>query len=259
MIAARNSWCLAFDNVSHLTWRLSDDLCRLATGGGFSTRQLYTDGEEMLFDATRPLILNGIDAVVRRGDLLDRSLVTFLPVIPEEKRKAEKLFWQRFKEIQPKLLGALLDAVSCALRRLESVKLPVLPRMADFAQWVVASEPALGWADGTFLRAYDLNRGTANELSLEASPLVAPLRLLFAHGSSWHGTAADLLEKLVHRAEHEALLQRDWPKNAQTLATQLRRIAPNLRASGIDIQFGEKTAGKGSKRIIRLKWKVSDE
>ena len=45
MIAARNSWCIAFDNVSRLSPRLSDDLCRMATGGGFSTRQLYTDNE----------------------------------------------------------------------------------------------------------------------------------------------------------------------------------------------------------------------
>jgi hypothetical protein len=34
-------------------------LCRLATGGGFSTRKLYTDDEEQLFNAQRPSILNG--------------------------------------------------------------------------------------------------------------------------------------------------------------------------------------------------------
>ena len=43
MIAARNSWCTAFDNVSYLTPWLSDALCRLATGSGFATRMLYRD------------------------------------------------------------------------------------------------------------------------------------------------------------------------------------------------------------------------
>jgi len=52
-----------------------------------------------------------------------------LPAIPDHQRKPEKKFWEHFKKAQPKLLGALLDAVSCALRRLESVKLPELPRM----------------------------------------------------------------------------------------------------------------------------------
>jgi len=82
MIAAQNAWALAFDNISHLSWRLSDDLCRLATGGGFSTRRLYTDEEEQLFEATRPLLLNGIDGVVSRGDLASLSEISGKLFVP---------------------------------------------------------------------------------------------------------------------------------------------------------------------------------
>jgi hypothetical protein len=42
-IAATNSHLLAFDNVSGLPSWISDTLCRLATGGGFAVRQLYSD------------------------------------------------------------------------------------------------------------------------------------------------------------------------------------------------------------------------
>ena len=42
-IAATNGHLLAFDNVSGLPAWISDTLCRLATGGGFAVRQLYTD------------------------------------------------------------------------------------------------------------------------------------------------------------------------------------------------------------------------
>ena len=59
-IAASNGHVLAFDNVSGLPAWISDTLCRLATGGGFAVRQLYTDQDEVLFDAARPVILNGI-------------------------------------------------------------------------------------------------------------------------------------------------------------------------------------------------------
>lgn len=259
MIAARNSWCIAFDNVSRLSPRLSDDLCRMATGGGFSTRQLYTDNEEVLFDASRPVLLNGIDTVVYRGDLLDRSLLISLPVIPERQRKTEKHFWELFDEVQPKLIGALLDAVSCALRRLESVELPSKPRMADFAQWAVAAEKAFGWAKGTFLRAYDSNRGVAVALSLEASPIVMPLTLFLVTRSTWRGTAAQLLRGIEKHVEIEVSRQRSWPANPQLLSSQLRRIAPHLRATGLDIQFGEKTSGMGSKRIITITQRDSDE
>ena len=55
-IAANNGHVLAFDNVWGLPSWISDTLCRLATGGGFAVRQLYTDQDEVLFDATRPVI-----------------------------------------------------------------------------------------------------------------------------------------------------------------------------------------------------------
>jgi hypothetical protein len=45
-IAASNGHVLAFDNVSGLPAWISDTLCRLATGGGFAVRQLYTDQDE---------------------------------------------------------------------------------------------------------------------------------------------------------------------------------------------------------------------
>jgi hypothetical protein len=53
-IAASNGHVLAFDNVSGLPAWISDTLCRLATGGGFAVRQLYSDQDEVLFDAARP-------------------------------------------------------------------------------------------------------------------------------------------------------------------------------------------------------------
>lgn len=73
-IAASNGHVLAFDNVSGLPAWISDTLCRLATGGGFAVRQLYSDQDEVLFDAARPVILNGIEDIVTRPDLADRAL-----------------------------------------------------------------------------------------------------------------------------------------------------------------------------------------
>jgi len=41
------------------------------SGGSFAVRQLYTDQDEVLFEAARPVILNGIDDIVTRPDLAD--------------------------------------------------------------------------------------------------------------------------------------------------------------------------------------------
>lgn len=43
VIAASNSWVVTLDNLSGVPIWLSDSLCRLATGGGFSTRLLFFD------------------------------------------------------------------------------------------------------------------------------------------------------------------------------------------------------------------------
>jgi hypothetical protein len=62
-IAASNSWVVAYDNLSHLPDWLSDALCCISTGLGFATRSLFTDGEEVLFQAVRPIVVNGIEEV----------------------------------------------------------------------------------------------------------------------------------------------------------------------------------------------------
>ena len=101
MIAADHSHMLAFDNLSALPSWLSDALCRLASGGSFAVRQLYTDDEEVLFQAARPILLNGIEDVIRRADLADRAIFLNLAAIGEDQKgtrnlgAAERLFSTR--------------------------------------------------------------------------------------------------------------------------------------------------------------------
>ncbi|MBI3465504.1 MAG: hypothetical protein HY000_20985 [Planctomycetes bacterium] len=175
MIAANNSWCLAYDNLSHVPPWLSDAVCRLSTGGGFATRELYTDQDEVIFDSQRPVLLTSIEEVATRSDLLDRCLFVSLPAIPEDRRRAEAELFEAFHRVQPQILGALLEAVAAALHRLPSIKLPSLPRMADFALWATAAETAFGWPEGMFLATYQANRESANELAIEASVIAHPL------------------------------------------------------------------------------------
>ena len=107
---------------------LSDMLCRLSTGGGFGSEQeLYTDEDEMLFDAMRPVALTCVDDVVIRGDLADRAIFLTLMAISEKKRKHERDFWAAFESDKPAILGALLDCVAGGLRELPNVKLDQYP------------------------------------------------------------------------------------------------------------------------------------
>ena len=195
LIAAKHGWVIAIDNVSHLSDALSDAICRLSTGGGFSTRTLYTDEDETVLDAQRPVVLTAITDVVRRGDLLDRAVVIDQPPIADTDRLPEAEFWRQFELVRPAILGALCDALVAALATAERVALKRLPRMADPTRWVTSAEAAFGWPAHTFANAYARNRHEGNAMAIEASVIAAPLQELVEAGE-WLGTAGDLLQRL---------------------------------------------------------------
>jgi hypothetical protein len=237
MIGANNSWCLAFDNLSSVSSWLSDALCRLSTGGGFATRELYSDLDEIIFDATRPVLLTSIEEVATRSDLLDRCLIVWLPTIPEESRRTESEIDAAFAAVQPTVFGALLDALSGALRERPDTQMKRLPRMADFALWVTAAERSLGWNPGEFMIAYQGNRDSANDLAIESSPVGPSLLEYLDLEGGWDGGATALLNVLEHRLSEQVKRHPSWPKNGRALAGHLKRLSPNLRLVGWAVEY----------------------
>ena len=248
-IAASNGHVLAFDNVSGLPAWISDTLCRLATGGGFAVRQLYTDQDEVLFDAARPAILNGIEEFVTRPDLADRAMLLTLQPISEERRRPEQELWAAFEAERPRILGALLDAVVEGLKRLPGTRLEKLPRMADFALWATACETAL-WPAGTFWSAYCGNRDEAVEGVIDADPVAAAVRTVMATQTVWTGNASDLLGALGEVVGERAAKSKTWPDSPRALSGRLRRAAPFLRKLGFDIEFTRE--GRERTRTINI-------
>ena len=247
MISASNSWLLAFDNLSGLPTWLSDVFCRLSTGGGFSTRELWTNGEEAIFDAMRPLILNGISAIATRPDLADRSIIITLPQIAKGARRREKEFWAAFETAQPRIIGALLDAVSAGLRHINQVKLDSYPRMADFCAWITACEPALPWPPGSFMAAYMGNLDEAVEATLEADVVAVVVRKFMEDKETWEGSASALLDELSEIAGEKVTRGKTWPKAPNSLSNRLTRTATFLRAVGIEV-----ARSKSGDRLISL-------
>jgi hypothetical protein len=128
------------------------------------------------------------------------------------------------------------------------VTLKRLPRMADFAVWVIAAEPAIGWPDGSFLAAYTRNRASAHELALESASIVPPLLRL---PIEWEGTAGELLEQLIPLVGEKVTKREDWPANPRALSGQLRRLAPDLRSIGVEVTFAPRSGQRRSITITR--------
>ena len=237
MIDATTNQVLAFDNISYIKASMSDALCRISSGGGFSTRALYTDNEPMIFEAQRPIILTGITEAARRSDLVDRTVSVELKPIRPEKRLSESHLEASLYRDRPQMLGAILDMVSGYLREIDNVQVENPPRMIDFAKTGEAIARTLGLAEGTFIEAYNSSQIGANENIVDGSPVGETVRILIRNEESWVGTAQQLLYTLIGNSLEGPDRSPGWPKNAARLSSILREIAPSFRSEGINVEF----------------------
>jgi hypothetical protein len=248
-IQALMAWLLVYDNTSAVRWDLSDALCAMLTGGGFSTRKYYTDDEQRMFKNARPAIINGIGEFASQHDLLDRAIAIKLPPMPEGTRRTEKAINARFEAILPGVLGCLFDIVSVALRRFDEVEPPTTVRMADAAQWLIAAEPATGLPEGTFLRALE---ASVKEVTIENTinhPLVLALfKLLDVLGPErrYEGTMGELHDKL---RDQNGRIDPQLPQTAAHLSNMLQRLAHGMAEIGLRVELLNRT---NSARPLRI-------
>lgn len=248
-IMAQNNMVVALDNLSTLHTWLSDVLCRISTGSGYTTRALYENDQEIVFNARRPILINGIeDGIISQGDLLNRTMMVTLS--PPDTYRTEEEMDSLFESLHPQLLGSLLSVVAYALKHRHTVQLEHPPRMADFAKWVVAAEPILSWQPGAFMEAFTDNQDNATSIVVESSPVAKALIQFMDHreGKIWEGYTEELFTAL---SEYEVFTNpKHSPKNARALSGQLKRIAPSMKMQDIDI-CQPKRDKHGSKVIIK--------
>jgi hypothetical protein len=239
--AAASHWVLAYDNLTRLTPEDSDHLCRVATGAGYSKRKLYTDNDEYTTSAARPVILNGITVPVTKLDLTDRSYFINLPHIPPEKRRTEKDLWRAFDQMRPHLLGALLTAVSCALRQKDySPANP--PRMADAAEFTLQAEKGGGlpWPEGTFSAVLAKMEAAKKDEAISEDAVASTLLDLSGNGG-WEGSLKELLGLIQRERTPEEL--RFLPGTPNILSRRIEETKPFLRSKGVRVEKHRVSAG----------------
>lgn len=244
-------WLAVYDNVGHISPEQSDDLCRVATNFGYSTRTLHTTDEETTFELTRPQIITAIDALVTRDDLADRVLMVQLPEITEDKRLPQAELNAKVEAARPRILGALLTALSQTLAAIPDLKPDKLPRMADYALFAIMSENALGLKKGEFRKIFDKSREQSRQVVIESSPVgEAIVRLMenYPIPQSWKGTASQLLKELEKHTDEATYRSRFFPKASNLLSRQLKRLTPDLQAVGISIK--ESRLHGGTKQLV---------
>ena len=248
MISAANNWVVSFDNVSFITDWISDALCRLATGGGLATRQLYTDAEEVIFDECRPEVLNSIEEVITRPDMLDRFITDECQRIPDEQRRTEAEFWAAFEEVRRPQSTARCSTLSRA-RCATSIR----PVSSVFRAWPT---PRGGSLPPSRRSAGSPAPSSRRSWTTGVPPMTSCSSRHSSHSASsamadpgYLGTATDLLAELNADLTPDQLRAKAWPKNGNSLVGKLKRLAPALRRSGVDVETGIREPG-GRRRLV---------
>ena len=247
-VSAQSAHCITFENVSHLPSPMQDALCLFSTGGGYARRKLYSDADEIVLTAKRPVFINGVAPVVTQQDLVDRTVTIELPAVTTRVEGTE--LWSRYELARPGILGALLVIASEALAALTSVRIPErrLPRLAEFARIGEAIALVMGRPAGTFLDEFQAHRGDAIARTLDASPVAVALQDWSKDHDSSSMTAGAWFETLN---KYRPAGSDSWPRSAKGLADALRRAAPALRQLGLDVQSEGRRGGSVFWRVAR--------
>jgi hypothetical protein len=244
MIQANQNWVLYYDNLSPkaITSDISDYLCKMSTGSGFMTRTLYTNSEATMFKAMRPVVINGIENVARRPDLLDRALIIDVPEIPEDLRISREEQAAKTSLLLPIILGGIMNALKEYLQAVENNYSPnvKLLRMADFHKFAVTLEHACQ-LPSNITEVYTQNRFDSTEDVSTSDPICLCIMELLSDSSrkgNWKGTATDLLNVLTHIKNHsyqeylKETSKESWVSSPKHLSERIKRISPAMRTQG---------------------------
>jgi len=247
-VAARHSWLLAYDNLSGIDPWLADALCVIVTGGGHSTRTLYSTTDETVFEARRPVLLTGVTRPTDRADFNSRVLPVHLAPITDERRVTERSLTARWEAVRPRVLGAIFDLLAVGLRNESRLPDSGYERMADFAKWTAA---VLG--EEKMRQHSEQAIADAHQAAVEGSLIAKPLADLMANETIWTGTATELLQKLTEVVTRDGRdLPKRWPSQPNLLSNQLARIAAPVRTVHC-LDIDSERVGKGGARVIRIK------
>lgn len=223
-VAAKHRHLVVLDNLSTISAHLSDSLCRMATGGSYSARKLYSDTDEITVDLCRPCVINGITALAERSDLADRAWSVELQALSPQKRQSESDYWVALDQQLPMIFGALLDGLVAALANHQTVTLTNPGRLVDAERWVAAAETGVHVPAHTFAQ------------SLRSSKVEVVWRVLDADRTLWDGLTRLPFQSGVWQGSvselHAAIRYVGSPRD---LGQALARLGPTMEQAGLRV------------------------
>ena len=160
-----NNPVVVFDNTRPLSDTESDIFCASTTETFMTKRTLYTTSDETILKLKNIILINGIDVVPKKSDLLERSLLFELKTISPSERLTEKAFWESFEKTKPFIIGAIFDTLAKAMQIKKSLVLTNTHRMGDAYTDMIAISLALGINEAEFIKIFNENKEILENIS----------------------------------------------------------------------------------------------
>lgn len=242
ILQLQNRYLPSFDNVSNISPRTSDVLCRAITGSNNPRRKLYTDNDESIHSFKRKIVLNGIVPYLDYPDLQTRLLSYARETVDETNRMTEQEFKTRFEELLPFVLGQIFIIICKALREYHNLKDKIRPktRMSDFEVWGEVISRVLGYSENQFLTRYYEKLNDGNISSYDSHPIVNTIQFFMENKDFWEGTASSLYQHLTTIAHDQGVdLQSKYvrfPKSSNKLTKEFVIVDSLLKNLGFTIE-----------------------
>jgi len=238
-------WLLPYDNLSSLSREVQNIFCRTITGASYCKRKLYSDDEDIITKNRNCLIISGINYPATAPDLLDRCILIKLKRFSNSGRnKKDAALDSEFKAALPSIMGGMFEILSKAMQLKNKIKLSVLPRMADFAEWGYAIAEAMGDGGQSFLSTYQENIKLRNSEIISANPVASSITDFMADRKEWTGNSTELLDELEALMSEKEQRSKAWPKTANVFTRRLNELKTNLSEAGIKIETSRTKQGR---------------
>lgn len=188
--------------------------------------------------------LRGIPDLIRMPDLADRAFVVEL--LPRSSYAPLVELDAAFERDRPKMLGALYDAISAAIKCYAGETPSPGVRLVDLEKWARAALPQFGFGGDAVSAEIIENRLTGDRILVEDDPTASLLLRLLDDNPNFRGTASSLLNalRLIAPVHDLPLL----PKGPRALLAHLSRFVIPFERIGIALER-ERGSGRDRERL----------
>jgi hypothetical protein len=233
---------VCYDNLDHISAAQSDRLCQVVSGGSMTKRQFYRDEDTITTKFSGGIVaVNGINLVVTRPDLLDRTVTFELSRISPERRRTEEDLMEELEQILPEVVGGIFDTLARAIPIHKTLSVGNLPRMADFYKWGCAIAEVTGLGAKRFKELYSRQMEKSVGTAIDNNPVALAIQSLIHGLDKWDGFVGELYKALGEIAEDQGYaMDSRWPRSSNQLLNRINEIEVDLKEIGITVHRGSK-------------------